>query len=244
MLAVEARRERTRTMSPCWECRDAPVDSLRSATMDLLDEGELLEGLRRGDEGSFEILVRHYGGRMLSVARRLLRVEEDAQDAVQEAFLSIFRSIDRFRGESALSTWLHRIVVNTALMKLRRVSSRPEVKIEDCLPSFDPEGRHAGPIRPWSTPADSVLREETRAQVRERIAMLPPMYRMVVVLRDIEGWDTAETARALGISSTAVKVRLHRARRALVSLLRDVFDGDAPRRPPRSPLAPPGRPHN
>src|SRR5436309_1962203 len=148
----------------------------------------LLEGLRRGDERSYEILDRRYGGRMLRVARRLLRIEEDAEDVVQEAFLSAFRSIDRFRGDSALSTWLHRIVVNAALMKLRRSSSRPEVRVEDCLPTFDAKGRYAKPVELWSAPADSLLlREETRARVRERVATLPPKYSEVVALRDIDG---------------------------------------------------------
>jgi len=169
---------------------------------------------------------------MLCVARRLLRIEEDAEDVVQEAFLSAFRSIDRFRGDSALSTWLHRIVVNAALMKLRRSSSRPEVRVEDCLPTFDAKGRYAKPVELWSAPADSLLlREETRARVRERVATLPPKYSEVVALRDIDGLDTAETGRVLGISETAVKVRLHRARLALTSLLRDVFDEGFPRCP-------------
>jgi len=96
-------------------------------------EATMLDRLRAKDERAFEMLVRAYGGRMLAVARRLLRSEDDAADAVQEAFLAAFKSIDRFRGAARLSTWLHRIVVNAVLMKLRASSRRPEETIEDLL---------------------------------------------------------------------------------------------------------------
>src|SRR5262245_46486063 len=99
-------------------------------------EGRFLERLRSGDEQAYEELVRGYTGRLLATARRFLPRTEDAQDAVQEAFLSAFRSVDRFRGGSRLSTWLHRILVNACLMKLRGASRRPEAPIEDYLPKF------------------------------------------------------------------------------------------------------------
>src|SRR5262249_42735560 len=94
------------------------------------DEPRLVEALRRGDEAAFAELIRLYGGRLLAVARRMLRVEEDARDAVQEAFVSAFRAIDRFEGGARLSTWLHRIVVNAALMRLRRQRRKPEQSID------------------------------------------------------------------------------------------------------------------
>ncbi len=89
------------------------------------DEAELVAGLRRGDEAAFELMVRSYGGRLLQVARRFLK-EEDARDALQEAFLSAFKAIDRFDGKARISTWLHRIVVNAALMRLRKKSTQME----------------------------------------------------------------------------------------------------------------------
>ena len=191
---------------------------------DRQSQDELLAQLRQGDESAYETLVREYGGRMLAVARRVLRHEDDARDAVQEAFLQAFRSIDRFRGDSNLATWLHRIVTNAALMKLRSTSRHPEVTIEDLLPQFDETGHHTQPLRDWSVfPSSELLREESRAQVRACIDQLPAPYREILILRDIEEMDTDETAKVLGISKASVKTRLHRARQALRTLLEPHF---------------------
>lgn len=184
------------------------------------DEKALLDRLRRGEEAAFTELVRSQGGRMLAVARRMLRSDEDASDAVQEAFASAFRGLDRFAGDARLSTWLHRIVVNACLMKLRTRRRRPEEPIEELLPGFLEDGHHAAPAAPWRADADASLEdEETRALVRSAIDRLPDDYRTVLVLRDIEDLDTGETARALGLTTSAVKTRLHRARQALRTLL-------------------------
>src|SRR5262249_29063039 len=149
-----------------------------------------------GDERACEALVRQHGGRMLVVARRFLRTEEDSADAVQDAFLAAFRSLAGFEGNAALGTWLHRIVVNVCLMRLRARSRRREVRIDDLLPTFDETGHHGRPVRPWG---DHVLagltRAETCAQVRACIEELPEPYREVLLLRDIEELDTEQTAR-------------------------------------------------
>ena len=132
-----------------------------------LDEGRLIERLRAGDERAGEEMVRQYAGRMLAVARRLLRSEEDGADAVQDAFLSVFRSLGSFMGQASLGTWLHRIVVNACLMKLRSRSRRRDVPIDDLLPTFDETGCHAQPVRPWADQAATQFeRAEMRAQVR------------------------------------------------------------------------------
>lgn len=171
-------------------------------------------------EIDFEQIVRRHAGPMLAVARRFLRCEADAADAVQDAFLSAYRALDRFEGSASFGTWLHRIVVNACLMKLRRQSRRSTVPIDDLLPTFDDTGHHARPVRDWDENAVSALsRDETRARVRACIAQLPASYREVLVLRDIEELDTAETARVLEMSCGAVKTRLHRARQALRTLL-------------------------
>lgn len=180
-------------------------------------EARLLAGLQHGDPLAFEVLVRTYGGRMLAVTRRLLQHEEDARDAVQQAFLCAFRSVQQFRGQSRLSTWLHRIAVNAALMKRRADASRPETPIDPLLPEFTSEGYHARPVE--MLPEAALMRREARALVRAAIARLPENYRTVVLLRDIEELSTEETAQALGITTTAVKLRLHRARQALRTLL-------------------------
>jgi RNA polymerase sigma-70 factor, ECF subfamily len=188
------------------------------------DDSALLAGLRARDEQAFATLVRIYGGRLLAVARHLTRDEADAQDVLQSAYLNAFRSVDQFGGASQISTWLHRIVVNTALMKLRAKRSRPEESIDALLPSFLEDGHHVEQFSEWSTPADTLLeRQETRRAVRASIDQLPEGYRVVLILRDIEERSTQEVADALGLTPNAVKVRLHRARQALSTLLRKTF---------------------
>jgi RNA polymerase sigma-70 factor (ECF subfamily) len=183
-------------------------------------EAQLLERLRRGDARAFEELVRENLPRMLAVARRLLWNEEDAQEAVQEAFLSAYKALPKFQGGSKLSTWLHRIVANAALMKRRAKSRRPEVQIESLLPRFEPDGHRQDALPAWtSPPLDGMAREETRQKVRFLIQQLPEDFRNVILLRDIEGMDTAGAAAVLEISEAAVKTRLHRARQALRTLL-------------------------
>ena len=180
----------------------------------------LVARLKAGDPGAFEIMVRTMGGRLLSVARRMLRDEEAARDAVQDAFLSAFRSLDGFDGQAQLSTWLHRIVVNAALMKIRTRQRRPEQPLEPLLPTFADDGHHAEPVASWSESPERMLeQQETRTIVRAAIAELPETYRVALLLRDIDGLSTREAAVALGISDNALKLRLHRARQALTTLL-------------------------
>ena len=184
------------------------------------DDSELLERLRSGEEAAYEELVRRYGGRLLAVARRFLPVEEDARDAVQDAFLSAFRGIGAFEGHAQLSTWLHRIVVNASLMKLRTRRRKPEQSIEELLPGFLDDGHLERPASPWrSEGRDPVEQGELRDLVMRSIHELPEGHRNVLLLRDIENLDTEEAAELLGISPGAVKTRLHRARQALRELL-------------------------
>jgi len=198
------------------------------------ERDDLLERLRAGEEAAFEELVHREGGRLLAAARHLLRGEEEARDAVQEAFLSAYCSLARFRGESSLSTWLHRIVINTSLMKLRARARRPETPIEDLLPRFDGEGRLASPTGSWAPDPEKAMRDrETCERVRRAIDELPEAYRTVLVLRDVEELTTQETAQVLSLTTTAVKVRLHRARLALRTLLETVFGKNATPRPLR-----------
>lgn len=194
------------------------------------DEAALLAGVRRHDNAACEEFVRRFGGQMLAVARRFLRCEQDAADAVQEAFLSAFRSIEDFSGSSRIGTWLHRIVVNSCLMKLRSAKSRPATSIESLLPTFDETGHHARRVLAWDAPpSDRVHAAELRAMVRASIDDLPEQHRVVLLLRDIEELDTQETAERLAISPAAVKVRLHRARQALRTLLEPLFVSEGER---------------
>ena len=184
------------------------------------DESALLAGLQADDDDAFARFVHEYTGPMRAVARRILANDEDADDAVQEAFLSAFKALGSFAGQSRLSTWLHRIVVNAALMKLRARRRNPERSIDDQLPKFLADGHQSEPAVSWQrSTEDLIASRETRDVVRQSIDRLPETYRTVLVLRDIEELDTEETARLLGININAVKTRLHRARQALRTLL-------------------------
>lgn len=172
------------------------------------------------DEAVFEALVRSNIGRMLATAKRILHDEQESHDAVQDAFLQAFKCSKDFRGQAQVSTWLHRITVNAALMRLRKRNRSERVSIESFLPTFDTTG-HRQDVRPgWSSsPAALLEQSELRSLVRQRIDELPSDYRTVVLLRDIEGMSTEETANVLGLNCGAVKTRLHRARMALRTLL-------------------------
>jgi len=195
-----------------------------TAVIDDIDEQNLVRRLRAGDERAYEMLVHSYGPRLLSTAKRFLRCEEDAADAVQEAFVAAFRRLDTFGGDSRLYTWLHRIVVNACLMRLRSRSRKPTISMDELLPQFDNTGHHASRVSDWSQDAgERAATAEMRAHVRACIDQLPDAYRQILLLRDIEELDTQETADLLGESLANVKTRLHRARQALRALLAPTF---------------------
>lgn len=198
----------------------AAIKQEEAQTDEYAREAHLLARLRRGEDAAFTQLVRQYSSRLLATARRMLGNEHDAQDALQEAFLSAFKAMDQFSGTAKLSTWLHRIVMNAALMKLRSRRRKPEESIEELLPRFDEQGEWSNRVVSWETPSEALLqRQETRALVRRCIDRLPDTYRTMLLLRDIEELETEEAAHLLGITTNAVKIRLHRARQALRTLL-------------------------
>ena len=182
----------------------------------------LVEGLRNGDEAAFEQMVRKFGGRLLATARRYLRSEDDAHDALQDAFLCAFRSIGNFKGDSHLSTWLHRIVMNSALMVLRAERRRPDMRaehIDELLPRFEATGDWWAQFQD-SLPAYVCMEiAETQAVIRRCINELPERHRLVLMLRDIDEVKTHEAAALLGLTTNNMKVRLHRARQALRALI-------------------------
>ncbi|MBI5362868.1 MAG: sigma-70 family RNA polymerase sigma factor [Planctomycetes bacterium] len=192
--------------------------------LDFASESHLLETLRAGDDRAFEHLVREHAPRLLCVVRRIVGNDHDAQEALQEALLSAFRHVRAFEGGSKLGTWLHRIAVNAALMHVRARDRRKAGSIEDLLPSFDEHGHFAEPVSAWTGAESAALeREETAAIVRAAIDRLPTNYRTILVLRDLEELSTEQAAKRLGISTDAAKVRLHRARQALRTLLEERF---------------------
>lgn len=192
------------------------------------DDAELLSGLRGGDNDAYEHLVRTYSPRLMAVAKRFLRDEQDAADALQDAFINAFRNLDKFNEQARLSTWLHRIVVNASLTKLRKAGRRSEVSIDGLLPAFTADGHLASANPAWGVTPDEIAQDrERKGWVREQIERLPDDYRDIILLRDIEEMDTAETAELLGISTGAVKTRLHRARQALKALLEEALSTHA-----------------
>jgi RNA polymerase sigma-70 factor, ECF subfamily len=194
-----------------------------------LSDAELVAGLKAGSDGAFEEILRRYESKVYGLVRSLTRDDGDAQDALQETFLSIYRNIGGFREQSTLSTWIYRIATNAALMRLRRRrKDERTVPIEDYLPKFEETGRLSAETAAWPPGGDELLlRKEIAAQLREAIAALTPAYRSVFVLREQEGLSTDEVAAILGVSVPTVKARLHRARLFLRERLKEIWRGTA-----------------
>jgi len=192
-------------------------------------EEAFIADLKAETPGAFEALVRENGPRLLRTATRILANPDEAQDCVQETFLRVHQAIDTFRGESQLSTWMHRILVNNCLMKLRKRKPTSAVSIDDLSPRFDAGGCRVDPA--WAVPEDleqTIENRQNRQAVLAAIDELPDKFRAVLVLRDIEEYSTTEAAEALSLSETNLKVRLHRARAALRILLDRRFSGFVP----------------
>ena len=202
---------------------DQATTSVTSEARRPTEELELIHRLRAGDEAAYESLVREHGSRMLAIARRFFSNDQDAADAVQDAFISAFQSITSFEASSKLSTWLHRIIVNACLMKIRSRRRQETCSLDDHLPQFASDGHHARSVPTWTSPVARSIEIETREQVRCAINDMPDAYREVLLLRDIEEFDTEETARLLNTSVGNVKTRLHRARQVLRTHLEMIF---------------------
>jgi RNA polymerase sigma-70 factor (ECF subfamily) len=193
------------------------------------DEAVLVSAARKGDIGAFEELVRRYDRNVFRIAQHITQNREDAEDVVQDAFLKAYQNLGQFQGQSKFYTWLVRIAVNEALMRLRR--RRPERMVsldEDVKTEEDSMPRE---IADWSpNPEQQYTQGELKDILSRTIQGLPASFRTVFVLRDVEGLSTEETAEALGLSIPAVKSRLLRARLQLRERLNKYFkkrrDGD------------------
>lgn len=193
-----------------------------------LGDEALIALLCSGDKSATEHFVQGNIGWMLAVSRRFLRDTAMSEDAVQNAFVNIFRALERFEGRSTLKTWMHRIVVNESLAILRKNNRLKENSIDDLQPEFDENGcRYEDRWTAFETPENMLQQSQVRDQVHERINALPDNYRIILLLRDIEEMSTAEVAAMLDLSETNVKVRLHRARSALKKLLEPLMRGQA-----------------
>lgn len=178
-------------------------------------DAALLAAHAAGDRNAFSELVRRHRDRMWAVALRTMRDPDEAADALQDAFISAFRAASSFRGQSQVSTWLHRIVVNACLDRMRRRQARPTTALPE-----------AGPGEPVA-PRDAMADRETQLVVHEALAELPAEQRAAVVLVDVQGYSVADTAQILGIAEGTVKSRCARGRAKLAVLLGYLRNPDA-----------------
>ena len=188
-----------------------PADSTAENAADITTD-PLLARLRANEPGSYEELD-----------------EQEAQDAVQDAFLNAFRTLADFDGRSQVSTWLHRITVNCCLMKLRTRRRKPMASIDELLPRFSSDGHQERPNESWKPiPGAGIERTELMEKVRCHIESLPEQFREIILLRDVLGLSTEEAAQVLSTSTAAAKTRLSRARQALRALVEPSFAGMGP----------------
>jgi RNA polymerase sigma-70 factor, ECF subfamily len=184
---------------------------------------DLVTALRREEPDAAERLLHTYGGRAFRLAVRITRARQDAEEVVQDALLTVVRKIGSFRGDAAFGSWVYRIVANAAYQKIRARRRRQDEVSSDAVPGLMLEGgHHGGAVADWTRAADDPARQtEVRAALTEAIDELPQHYRTVFVLRDLQGLSTMEIGRALRLSASNVKTRIHRAR----VLLRERLDG-------------------
>jgi len=179
----------------------------------LQDDNVLLEELRGGNPEAVEALFDRFHGKIYSLAMSIVKNESDAEEAVQDVFMTVVQKVHTFKGNSALYSWIYRICVNTCLMRLRGKRRHETVSIEEFMPVFTEEGMHASLIDDWSKEVErKALDKELGQVIRKSTESLSEKYRVVFVLSDVEGLSNEETAKILGLTVPAVKSRLHRAR--------------------------------
>ncbi len=194
-----------------------------------LDE-KLVRELKAGKEEAFDEIVKIYQRKIYALAFNLTRNPMDAQDVTQDVLLSIFKKIDTFQGKSAFSSWVYRITLNAAYMKLRTRKKDQSVSLEEMLPSFNNSGFQQEKLLDWSEATDSLLfSKETRKLIEQAVDQLPEKEKVVFLLRDVEELSTERVAEILDLSIPAVKSRLHRARLFLRKKLSQHFEEYAAR---------------
>lgn len=193
-------------------------------------ESDLVRGLKAGDAAAYRELLEQHSANVYGVAYKLLGDEQEAEDVLQETFLSAFEAIGGFEGRSRLSTWLYRIAYNASLMRLRKRSRMTSFSLDAAPPGEEVDRPHVSRhLVDWSSaPAEQLLTDEARAMMDQAIAELPETLRSTFVLRDIQGLSGAETAEVLGITVATAKTRLHRARLRLRARLADYFSDRSP----------------
>ena len=194
------------------------------------DDRTLLDKAVAGDAGALEALMTRHAGRVYRLAYGITRNPADAEEVVQDVFLTVVRKGGSFEGQAALATWMYRVTMNAALNRRRGKRRELEVSLEEHLPTYTEDGHRAGDrsdlLVDWSsTPEERVLSGESRQVLENAIDSLPAHYRAVLVLRDVEELSNEEVASIVGDSLASVKSRLHRARMALREQLTRHFGG-------------------
>ena len=188
---------------------------------------ELIRAINSGQFDRFPDLVKRYEQKLYNFSLRMCRDAADAEDTVQETFLNVFRYLKDFRYETKFKNWLYRVAASTCIKKRRKSKFAPqrELSLDEFLPQDETEVPDQVPR--WALmPLDKLLSDELSDKINAAIFTLPEKYRLVIVLRDIEGFSTAETAQILNLSDANVKVRLHRARLFLRDKLKGYFENE------------------
>ena len=195
------------------ETAAAPVREQRADD----DERALIQRLKTGDHEAFDALFQRHFPTVYRQAFRVVGNQAEAEEVVQEVFLTMYEKAQTFRGESAFSTWLYRVTMNAALSKLRRRKRREELSLDDYLPRFREDGHHlVRPVVDWSNELEGRLaKEQIYRLIQDALDQLPPVDKAVVLLSDVEGLSDREIGTTLGLTVSAVKARLHRSRLVL-----------------------------
>lgn len=188
-----------------------------------LSDDTLIERFTKGCESSFEEIIHRYETKVHNLAMRLTRNSEDAEEVLQDVFVTVYRKIEGFQGKAKFSSWLYRITVNAAFMKLRKRKQDQSVSLDDMLPNF--QSKAAAPKNGYGGACDHMaFSKEIRGALEGAIGKLPDDYRAVFILRDIDGLSNKEVGQILGLSIPAVKSRLHRSRLMLRKRLRRFYE--------------------
>ncbi|MEI7778477.1 MAG: RNA polymerase sigma factor SigM [Actinomycetes bacterium] len=180
-------------------------------------DADLLAAHAAGEAGALAVLVQRHQDRLWAVALRTTSDPEEAADALQDAWISVLRNAGTFRGDAAVTTWLHRIVVNACLDRIRRRTSRPTTQLPDDTDGF----------RSLADPIDRHEQRIEHLEIEAALALLPPDQRAAIVLVDVEGWSVEAAAEVLGVPVGTIKSRCHRARAKLAIQLAHLRNPDA-----------------
>jgi RNA polymerase sigma-70 factor (ECF subfamily) len=188
---------------------------------------DLIQAINSGEVDKFQDLVKRYEAKLYNFSLRMCRDPSDAEDMIQDTFLNVFRYLKNFRYETKFKNWLYKVAASTCFKKRRKSKFAPdkELSLEEFLPNDEAEKPDHVPQ--WALiPLDKLLNEELAGVINKAIITLPKKYRMIILLRDIEGFSTTETAQILNLSPSNVKVRLHRSRLYLRDKLKGYFKND------------------